>query len=71
MLLLHPLDTARDWKGSTDWKREDRHKQVGAKVKDGNSQKQVVTTFSMGNFGNRARNRKLSNLVLVPSVTLS
>lgn len=59
MLLLYPPDTARDWKGSTDWKREDGHKQVGAKVKDGNSQKQVVTTFSMGNFGNRARNRKL------------
>ncbi|KAK4832799.1 hypothetical protein QYF61_025667 [Mycteria americana] len=30
-----------DWKGSTEWKREDGYKQVGAKVKDGNSQKQV------------------------------
>lgn len=33
-------------------------KQAGAKVEDGNSQKQVTTTFPMGNFGNRGRNWK-------------
>jgi len=59
MLPLYPLDSAKDWKGSTEWKREDGHKQVGAKAEDGNSQEQAVTTLSMGNFGNRARKRQL------------
>lgn len=52
MLPLYPLDTARDWKGSTEWKRKDGHQHAGAKVGHGNSQKQHSPRV---NVGNRAR----------------
>lgn len=53
MLSLYQLDTAKHWKESTKWKREDGHKQFEAKAEDGNFQKEMAIAFSMGNFGNR------------------